>query len=219
MPRRLVCISSTDAPIGAQVGHLVADALGFRYVDEQIIARAAELAQVEPAVVAAAEQRQPLLDRILDKLAAAQEMAGPVALGTLLPVGDVFAAEYVQTKAPPEDLRILIRAAILEVAKAGQAVIVSHGASMAVEFHEGVLRVLITSSVEARVRRLVAGGMKEAEAAAAVAASDKGRRDYFRRFFKIREELPTHYDVVVNTDGVTPKQAAAIVVSGARADA
>jgi hypothetical protein len=87
MPRRLVCLSSTDAAMGAQVGRLVADALGFRYVDEQIIARAAELAQVDPAVVAAAEKRQPLLDRILDKLAAAQDMAGPVALGALLPVG------------------------------------------------------------------------------------------------------------------------------------
>ena len=59
--------------------------------------------------------------------------------------------------------------------------------------------------------------MKEAEASASVAASDKGRRDYFRRFYEIREELPTHYDVVVNTDGVAPEQAAAIVTAAARA--
>jgi cytidylate kinase len=216
MSRRVVCISSVDAAAGAQVGQLVADALGFRYVDEQIIGRAAELAQVDPAVVAAAERRQPLLDRILDKLAAAQDMAGPVALGALLPVGGAF-AEYAPTRGAPDDLRILIRAAILEVAKAGEAVIVAHGGSMAVEFHEGVLRVLVTASVDTRVRRLVTGGMKEAEAAAAVAASDKGRRDYFRRFYKIREELPTHYDVVINTDGVSAEQAAAIVTAAARA--
>jgi cytidylate kinase len=218
MPRRLVCISSTDAATGAQVGLAVANALGFRYVDEQIIARAAELAQVEPAVVAAAEKRQPLLDRILDKLAVAQELAGPIALGTMLPVGGGF-AEYMPARSAPDDLRVLIRAAILEVAKEGQAVIVAHGASMAVEFHEGVLRVLITASLETRIRRLVVGGMKEAEATTAIAQSDKGRRAYFRKFFEIREELPTHYDLVVNTDTLGAEQVAAIVVSAARADA
>src|SRR5262245_25983222 len=81
MQSRVVCISATDAASGASVGRRVAGSLGFRYVDEQIVTRAAELAQVAPAVVAAAEKRQPLLQRIIDKLAAAQDMIGPVALG------------------------------------------------------------------------------------------------------------------------------------------
>ncbi len=212
MQRRLVCISSTDAAIGAQVGRVVAGALAFRYVDEEIIARAAQLAQVDPAVVAATEKRQPLLQRIIEKLAAAQEMVGPVALGTLLPVGGVF-AEYAAPRAASDDLRILIRAAILEVAKEGRAVIVAHGASMALESREGALRVLVTASVNTRVRRLIAGGMKEAEGAAAVAQSDRGRRDYFRRFYGIQDELPTHYDLVINTDTLSTEEAAEIVLS------
>ena len=219
MSYRLVCISATDAASGAVVGRVVAGSLGFRYVDEQIVERAAELAQVDPAVVAAAEKRQPLLQRIIDKLAAAQDMIGPVALGTLLPVG-VVVTEYGAPRAAPDDLRILIRAAIHEVAKQGEAVIVAHGGSMALASREGVLRVLMTASVDTRVQRLIGtAGMKEAEAAAAVVQSDRNRRDYFRRFYEVREELPTHYDLVINTDVLTPEQAGEIVAFATRAGA
>jgi len=174
---------------------------------------------VDPAVVAAAEKRQPLLQRIIDKLAAAQDMIGPVALGTLLPVG-VVVTEYGAPRAAPDDLRILIRAAIHEVAKQGEAVIVAHGGSMALASREGVLRVLMTASVDTRVQRLIGtAGMKEAEAAAAVVQSDRNRRDYFRRFYEVREELPTHYDLVINTDVLTPEQAGEIVAFATRAGA
>ena len=91
---------------------------------------------------------------------------------------------------------------------------------MALQSHEGVLRTLITASVDTRVRRLVGTAeMSEADAAAAVAQSDRGRRDYFRKFYEIREELPTHYDLVINTDTLAPEQAAEIVVAAARAGA
>jgi cytidylate kinase len=217
MPCRVVCISSTDAASGEAVGRDVAGRLGFRYVDEQIVARAAELAQVDPGLVAAAEKRQPLLQRIIDKLAVAEGMIAPVALGTLLPVGGLL-TETLPIKADRDDLRTLIRAAIHEVAKQGQAVIVAHAASMALASHDGVFRVLVTASVDTRVRRLVAsGGTSEAEAAAAVARSDRNRQDYLSRFYEVRQELPTHYDLVVNTDVLGPEQAADIVAFAARA--
>jgi uncharacterized protein YoaH (UPF0181 family) len=216
MPCRLVCVSSTDAVSGQAVGRLVAGRLGFHYVDEQIVVRAAELAQVDPALVAAAEKRQPLLQRLMEKLAVAEGMIGPVALGTLLPIGGAL-IETLPLKADLDDLRVLIRAAIHEVAKRGEAVIVAHAASMALASHEGVLRALVTASVETRIRRLVASaGMSDAEAAAAVARSDRNRQDYLRRFYEVREELPTHYDLVINTDAQTPEEAAAIVAFAAR---
>jgi len=117
----------------------------------------------------------------------------------------------------PEDLRVLIRAAIHEVAGAGQAVIVAHAASMALTGTTGVLRVLVTASADTRAQRLVAAqGIAAADAAAAVAASDRERRDYFQHFYGIKDELPTHYDVVVNTDVLTPAHAVAIIVSAAQ---
>jgi len=45
-------------------------------------------------------------------------------------------------------------------------------------------------------------------AAAAVADADRNRQDYLRRFHDVDRELPTHYDVVVNTDVLAAEQAA-----------
>src|SRR5262245_5238607 len=64
---RVVCISRTIGAEGERIGHATAERLGFRYVDEQIITQAARQAQVDPALVAATEHRQPLLQRLLEK--------------------------------------------------------------------------------------------------------------------------------------------------------
>ena len=126
MKIRVVCISRSIAAGGEAVGEVVARRLGFRYVDEEIISRAANQAQVDAAVVAAAEQRKSLLERLLDKLPTAHDVAGAVTLSTGVPV-DIFTGGVVEYRAVPEDMRALIRAAIHEVAQAGQAVIVPPG--------------------------------------------------------------------------------------------
>jgi cytidylate kinase len=45
--------------------------------------------------------------------------------------------------------------------------------------------------------------------------SDGNRADYLKRFYDVDDELPEHYDVVVNTDELTPEQAAAVVAAAA----
>jgi cytidylate kinase len=199
---------------GETVGELVAGRLGFRYVDEQIVTLAARQAQVDPALVAAAEQRQRLLQRVLDKLPRARDLAGAV---TLAPVAPGHVGDASSHRTEPEGIRVLIRAAIHEVARAGQAVIVAHAASMALAGVDGVLRVLVTASTEVRAKRLAtAEGLSPAAAEAAIAASDLERRDYLKRFYGVKEELPTHYDLVINAEVLGPEQAAAAIVAAAR---
>jgi len=218
MPRmktRVVCISRTIAAGGEAVGEIVASRLGFRYVDEEIISRAANQAQVDAKLVAAVEQRKPLLDRLLDKLPTAHDVAGAVTLSTGVPV-DIFTGGVVEYRAVSDDMRVVIRAAIHEVAQAGQAVIVAHAASMALAGSEGVLRVLVTASAAVRAERLVAAqGLAKPAAETAVASSDRDRREYLKRFYGVKEELPTHYDLVLNTDVLPAEQAAAIIVAAA----
>jgi cytidylate kinase len=216
MSFRVVCISRTIGAEGERIGQAVAQQLGFRYVDEQIIAKAAQLAQVDPALVTAAEHQRPLLQRLVDKLALARDVAAPVTLATGLPL-TVLAPAGSGYRATADDLRILIRAAIHEVARAGRAVIVAHAASMALTGVEGVLRVLVTASPDTRAHRLAAAQGIDAEAAAAaISASDRERRNYFQQFYHLKEELPTHYDVVINTDVLTPEQAERVILSTAR---
>jgi len=67
--RKLVCISHAEGAAGEEVGRLVADRLGFVYVDEEIVARAAARGGIDPADVADEERRKSLLERVLVGLA------------------------------------------------------------------------------------------------------------------------------------------------------
>ncbi len=215
MAAQVVCISLATGALGEQIGTLVAERLSFQYVDEQVIERAARLAQVDPKLVEAVEHRQPPLRRLMEKLAAARDLVGP----TLAVGAPVFAVspERQGSRVTPDDLRLLIRAAIHQLASDGHAVIVAHAASMMLATRTDVVRVLVTASTETRARRLAAAqGIASEAAAGAIATSDRNRRDYFRRFYDIGQELPTHYDLVVNTDVLTPEQAADVIVCAAQ---
>jgi len=53
-------------------------------------------------------------------------------------------------------------------------------------------------------------------AARAACAGVHAWRDYFQRFYGIENELPTHYDLVINTEAWAADEAADIVVAAAR---
>jgi cytidylate kinase len=116
-----------------------------------------------------------------------------------------------------EHYRQLIREVVRDTARQGNVVIVAHAAAMALAGEEGVLRVLVTASPEVRAKRLSAAqhdGLTES--AKKFEDSDKGRRDYFKQFYGIREELPVHYDLVCNSDQLSWEQIVEAVVTAAR---
>ena len=113
------------------------------------------------------------------------------------------------------DLRMVILQALRSIADGGSVVIVSHAASFALAGREG-LRVLVTGSVEMRAQRLATSrGLDPRAASQLVKHEDAGRADYLKRFYAVDRELPTHFDLVVNTDAMTIERSAHIVVSAA----
>jgi cytidylate kinase len=208
---RVVCISPTDGSGGEQVGPIVASGLGFKLVNEEIVRRAAQEAGVDAKVVADAERRKSLPARLLDALTD----AGPAGAS-----GFSGFTSMSEGPGPRGDaLRGLIRTVICESAERGNVVILGHAASLALGERTDVLRVLISASPQTRARRMAeARHIDEAEAKKLIARGDTNRADYVKRFYGISEELPTHYDVVLNTDHIAIKDAAAIVLSAARTD-
>jgi hypothetical protein len=197
---RVVCISHATGAAGDEVGRLVAERLGFLYVDDEIVAGAAARGGISPAEVADAERRKPLVSRLLEALAEGSE-AGSSAL-----------AHGVRS----DDVQALIRETIERTAARGNAVIVAHGASYVVEPGDAALRVLVTASPSTRASRLgAAETLDAAKAAKAVKDSDAGRRDYLKRFYGVDEELPTHFDLVINTDALSIELAADLVTRAA----
>ncbi|MGD9932576.1 MAG: AAA family ATPase [Dehalococcoidia bacterium] len=202
MQFNVIAISRTLGAGGESLGEALADALGFRYVDSEIIDRAAALAKATPAEVAQVEARKGLMARILDNLA---RTGGAGATGMVEPVVlDLNTPGYEQ----------LIVDVIRETAEMGMAVIVAHGASIPLAGTPGVLRVMVTASANTRAARTAqAEGVAADRARKLVADSDAARADYFRRFYHLERELPTNYDLVVNTDAMTVEQAQAAVLA------
>ena len=197
---RVVCISHASGARGDEVGRLVADRLGFLYVDDEIVARAAARGGISPADVADAERRRSLGSRLLEALAETSEV-GPSAFALGL---------------DRDDVRALIRETIERTAARGNAVIVAHAASHVVEPGDAALRVLVTASPSTRAERLgTAEALDAADALRAVRDSDAGRRDYLKRFHDVDDELPTHYDLVVNTDALSVQLAAEVIARAA----
>ena len=94
-----------------EFGREVAEGLGFTYVDDQIITRVAERANVTPELAMQAEQRQSIVARILG------------ALPTAIEYGDQ--AHGIPSRADFEDL---IRDVVRDAAERGSVVLVARDA-------------------------------------------------------------------------------------------
>ena len=204
----VVCISAVDGARGEEVAPAVAQALGYRLVDEEIVRKAAHEANVDISHVAEVEKRRSMAIRLLDSL------GSNTSLATFAMAGYVPGSE-----APVEsDLRGLIRATIEEVAQRGEAVIVAHAASMALGDRSDVLKVMLTASRGARQRTLAeTRGLDEKAAAKQLDKGDSNRADYLKRFYGITHESPADYDLVLNTDRLGPEGAVRLVVQAAGA--
>ena len=224
--RRVICISALDGAGGEEVGRLVAERLGLRLIDEEIVVRAAREAGVASHVVADAEQRKSLVGRVLKEILAGSPGTGS-AVGAVSRVGRGGALHeshdvrgLVRSAGSPsaqsDDFRGLIRTAIEETATECDCVIVAHAASVALSKRTGTLRVLVTASTEVRSSRVAqANGIDERAATKVVRESDAARADYLKRFYGLRTEPPTLYDLVVNTDRLSPEQAALLIGASA----
>ena len=114
------------------------------------------------------------------------------------------------------EIQALIREAIEQTAARGDVVITAHAASHALKPSARILRVLVTASPATRALRVSErDGVDIAKAERTVKAADAARRDYLKRFYDVAEELPTQYDLVVNTDIVSLEEAAAFVAGAA----
>ena len=211
MERRAVTISRTLAAGGEEIGRLVAQELDFRYIDDEIVIRAATAANVPRGAVAEVENLRPMIARILETMDTGKGDTTSSAEDTAaLPLDSVplldNASRYVG----------LIEQVIRETAAEGQVVIVAHGASIPLADLDHVLRVLVTAPTGVRAERhMRAAGLDQRRAKKAVEDSDRERKEFLRRFYRLRGELPTHYDLVLNTDRLTIPQVAKLIVSAA----
>ena len=90
---------------------MVADRLGYRFVDEEIVQQAAESSGVSVEELADAERRTKVIDRLTRNLAIAGGAAGLMTSGA--------GAVDLSAGTDPKSLRALIRKSIHETAERG----------------------------------------------------------------------------------------------------
>ena len=169
-----------------------------------MIEQAGEWIDLAPGFIGDVERRRPLIDRMLGRVVS--PTAAPVVPaerdGRILP-GD-------------DELRALIKQVLASIAGQGSVVIASHAASFALSGQD-VLRVFVTASENTRARRLAdERGVDDRAAARLVKQEDAGRAGYLKQFYGIDRELPTHFDLVVNTDLLSLDRASEVVAVAAR---
>ena len=113
MAKRVICISRLLGAGGAEVGQMVADNLGYRLVDEEIVQQAAETNGVSVEELADTERRTKVIDRLTRNLAVAGGAAGFMHAGA----GPIDLGGGTD----PKSLRGLIQRSIHETAEKGDA--------------------------------------------------------------------------------------------------
>lgn len=204
MTRSVICVSHQSGAGGRELAAAVAETLRYRYVDEQVVAKAADDEGVTVEELVDVERRKSFFSRLMiDFGQSGASMYG----ASMIPSNVVLRT--------PDNLRSAIRNAVEDLAGQGRVVIVSHAASHALD-GDHVLRVLVVAPERVRRDRIGAThGLDEKSAAKRMADDDAGRRDYLKRFYQIDRESPDQYDLVVNTGACEPAALASVVLAAA----
>jgi cytidylate kinase len=202
----VVTISRQYGAGGLRVGPAVAEALGFRFADRELVELAAERLGLAPEVARARDERVPA---IVEEIGLALA-AGTPPFGAAPPfpaeraLGDQALAEATQR-------------VIRSLADAGGYVILGRGAQAALSERRDACHISLVGDGRDRARRVAASqGVDEKEALARCERVDAERAAYVRRFYGVDIGDPLLYDCVLNTSRLSLEAVVDIAVEAAR---
>jgi len=107
--------------------------------------------------------------------------------------------------------------AIVQFAHVGHIVFVGRAGHLLTQSLPGGFHVRLVASRANRVKRMMGlHGLTAAEAEAQIERTDLGRRRFVRSHFAKDIDDPHTYDLVINTDRISPESAANLVIEGLR---
>jgi cytidylate kinase len=234
----VITVSRQRGSNGSYIALNVAERLGLRYLDREILDSVARQAGVSVKSVQAIEDRAGRLARVLHLLGARPKLPA-VASASLREQETVeeqvrammdrtgldrgaaaarLASSGGLAYTPPTDYLDLVTSVISDSAAKGQAMIVGRGGQMILRRQPDVLHVQVIARFETRVFNIIQReGVKWREAAYRVRLSDEQRAGYMRRFYNADWLDSSLYDLVINTDQIAEDVAADMIVQAARA--
>lgn len=195
-----------------EIGRKIAGRLHTDYVDREIIADVA--ARLQRKAQDVIEKEMPpgtLMGRIVEALTMSP-MVEPYGGGAYLPA-DVI---------PLGDTRYLeaLESVVRELAKSPSLVIRGRGSQFILKDHPGSLHVLVVAPLDIRVKRVMQDLKIEEDAARKeIRRFDTSRHQFAKRYFRADLEDPVHYDLVINTGGLSFQAAVSLTINAFRSKA
>jgi len=167
---RVVTIEREFGSGGAAIAELLADRLGWKLWDKLLTTVIAKRAQCERVEVERREERMdPLYYRLLKSfLRGSFEGSLNAHRLNLLDSDAIFR---------------ITQKLVLEIAEAGNCVIVGRGSAFFLEGQKDAFHVFVYAPPEDKIRRLVESGTSEAEAIGLIETVDRERADFIKRYF------------------------------------
>jgi len=198
----VVTVSRQYGAGGMTVAPAIADALGFRFADREIVEQAAAKVGLDPELADHLDERVPAL---VEKVGLALAAASP---------------EYGLVAPTPADDRLLadeVRRVLESMASAGGFVVLGRGGQAALRDRPDAVHLQLVADLEDRAARIVRSqGVDDHEARDACRRVDGERAGYVRRFYGVDIADPLLYDAVLNTTRLGMDGAAAVGTGIAR---
>ena len=186
-PYRFVTLSRDEGSMGDDIAAELANRLGWHLFDKEIVNYIAENNHVREDMVRQLDERsQGLVQEAILRLLRMPENA---SFGS-------------------EEYHEALLKTLATLATKGGAILVGRGSNFALRWSEHGLHVRITGSFEVRLRRASElWQVPPAKARPCLMATDADRRSFIRHHFRKDFDDFRHYDLVLNTDHLSTKQA------------
>ena len=194
---KIITITRQYGSGGHDIGKLLAEKLGIKFYDKELITLAAKQSGVSPEVFAQADEK--MSNSLLYALSTGlyNYGSGFSAMGDL-PMND--------------QLYILQHRIIKEKAEKETFVVVGRCADYILKEYANVVRIFIYADLEVRAKRAVERhDIEPSRARQAVSKADKNRANYYSFYSGQKWGAPENYDLCINSTHLSIGQAAELI--------
>ena len=171
---------------GSDIGHKVAELLGWECIDKQIIERVAELGSVDPAWAALADEHAiTWWERVMQSL----RQGGP----------EVFIGGNIDIGVDHDKAQKFTQNVIQEAAKVGNCVIIGRSAGFVLRHNPHVLRVLVYAPQAEKLQRMKLRHPHEHDLPGLLRRIDSERLHYAQNYYGCDSSYRGHYHLCLNS--------------------
>ena len=189
----IITVSREFGSLGARIGNIAADLLGFTFWDQELVTTIAEQTGAQEALLATLDE---------SARSRVEEFVDGLVFGT-----GGAATDYVRQVAK----------VVKTLDRQGGAVVVGRGSQFIIE-PERALRLRVVCPREERIEGYAQReGLSRREAERSVDAIEKDRQTFINQHYRRSLSEPSNYDLLLNSATLPEQQAAKVVIEAYRA--